>query len=95
MSKAIRGEYFYQSSSKNNHFGKAFLVYNPQTNKYQKVDTLGVDDLLLFVSIDKAAFSNLYLKCYSNASNEAISCSYNEYVLKQKKYAQALYNQIH
>lgn len=95
QSKAIRDKYFYQSSSKNNHFGKAFLVYNPQTNKYQKVDTLGVDDLLLFVSIDKAAFSNLYLKCYSNASNEAISCSYNEYVLKQKKYAQALYNQIH
>lgn len=82
---------FYEVSSN----AKAFLVYNPQTNKYQKVDTLGVDDLLLFVSIDKAAFSNLYLKCYSNASNEAISCSYNEYVLKQKRYAQALYNQIH
>lgn len=95
QSKAIRDTYFYQSSSKNEDFGKAFLVYNPALNDYQNAYMMSMTELLKYITIDKATFISKYTKCYGNVTKEVIDLEYSEFTLKQQKYAQALYNKLH
>lgn len=95
QSKAIVDKYFYQSSNKNEDFGKDFLVYDSTMNEYQSAFNMTKGELLEYISFEKEVYISKYRMCYGNISDEVINSEYNKFIVKQQKYVQALYNTLH